>query len=41
VPPDGVAHIHPDLAGAALKMMERNTGVRPTPCDDVRFEEED
>jgi nicotinamidase-related amidase len=24
VPPDAVAHIHPDLADAALKMMERN-----------------
>ncbi|MGN6372468.1 MAG: cysteine hydrolase family protein [Solirubrobacteraceae bacterium] len=24
VPPDAVAHIHPDLANAALKLMERN-----------------
>jgi nicotinamidase-related amidase len=41
VPPDGVAHIHPDLADAALKMMERNMGARLTPCNDVRFEKED
>lgn len=25
---DAVAHIHPDLADAALRMMERNMGVR-------------
>ena len=27
VPPDAVAHIHEDLADAALKMMERNMGA--------------
>ncbi|MFG2174160.1 cysteine hydrolase family protein [Streptomyces niveus] len=27
VPKDAVAHIHPDLADAALQMMERNMGV--------------
>jgi nicotinamidase-related amidase len=28
VPRDAVAHIHEDLAGAALEMMERNMGAR-------------
>ncbi|MFD7433677.1 cysteine hydrolase family protein [Streptomyces sp. NPDC059861] len=28
VPRDAVAHIHPDLAGAALRMMERNMDAR-------------
>lgn len=27
VPRDAVAHIHEDLAGAALRMMERNMGA--------------
>jgi nicotinamidase-related amidase len=31
VPRDAVAHIHPDLADAALRMMERNMGARV--CD--------
>ncbi|RSO29963.1 isochorismatase [Streptomyces sp. WAC 06725] len=30
VPRDAVAHIHPDLADAALRMMERNMGARVT-----------
>ena len=28
VPRDAVAHIHPDLASAAIRMMERNMGAR-------------
>jgi nicotinamidase-related amidase len=35
VPRDGVAHIHEDLAGAALQMMERNMGAEITSCADV------
>jgi nicotinamidase-related amidase len=31
VPPDGVAHIHEDLADAALQMMERNMRARLIP----------
>ena len=31
VPADAVAHIHPDLAEAALKMMERNMGADVAP----------
>ena len=31
VPPDAVAHIHPDLADAALQMMERNMKADLTP----------
>ena len=31
VPPDAVAHIHPDLADAALQMMERNMNADLTP----------
>jgi len=34
---DAVAHIHPDLAEAALRMMERNMGARISPAEDVRF----
>ncbi|MFJ2829147.1 cysteine hydrolase family protein [Streptomyces sp. NPDC087263] len=34
---DAVAHIHPDLAEAALRMMERNMGARISTADDVRF----
>jgi nicotinamidase-related amidase len=33
VPPDAVAHIHSDLADAALKMMEINMGADLTPAD--------
>jgi nicotinamidase-related amidase len=36
VPPDAVAHIHPDLAAAALKMMSRNMHAdlaRASDCD--------
>jgi nicotinamidase-related amidase len=32
VPPDAVAHIHEDLADAALKMMERNMKADLTPA---------
>lgn len=32
VPRDGVAHIHEDLAAAALEMMERNMGAEITSC---------
>jgi nicotinamidase-related amidase len=38
VPPDGVAHIHDDLADAALKMMERNMRADLTACADCRLE---
>src|SRR5918999_11202 len=38
VPPDGVAHIHEDLADAALKMMERNMRAELTVCADCRLE---
>jgi nicotinamidase-related amidase len=38
VPPDGVAHIHADLADAALKMMERNMRAELTGCADCRLE---
>jgi nicotinamidase-related amidase len=34
---DAVAHIHPDLAEAALRMMERNMGARLTAVDDMRW----
>ncbi|WP_420310398.1 isochorismatase family cysteine hydrolase [Streptomyces sp. YS-B37] len=34
---DAVAHIHPDLAEAALRMMERNMGARVSAAEDVRF----
>jgi nicotinamidase-related amidase len=33
VPPDAVAHIHEDLADAALKMMEINMGADLTPAE--------
>jgi nicotinamidase-related amidase len=39
VPPDGVAHIHEDLADAALKMMERNMRAELTACADCKLEE--
>ncbi|MFJ2257288.1 cysteine hydrolase family protein [Streptomyces sp. NPDC087844] len=35
IPRDAVAHIHPDLADAALLMMERNMGARVCPSDDL------
>ena len=37
VPRDGVAHIHENLAGAALEMMERNMGAEITSCADVKL----
>lgn len=39
VPPDGLAHIHEDLADAALAMMERNMDVRLTASREIRLEE--
>jgi nicotinamidase-related amidase len=38
VPPDAVAHIHEDLAQAALKMMERNMRAELTPTAECRLE---
>jgi hypothetical protein len=38
VPPDGVAHIHEDLADAALKMMERNMRAELTACAECKLE---
>lgn len=37
VPDDAVAHIHPDLARAALRMMERNMDASVPPAEAVRF----
>ncbi|MFD0039921.1 cysteine hydrolase family protein [Streptomyces anulatus] len=37
VPRDAVAHIHSDLADAALSMMERNMGASITVTNDVTF----
>jgi nicotinamidase-related amidase len=37
VPRDGVAHIHENLADAAVEMMERNMSAEITSCADVRF----
>ncbi|SCG08621.1 Isochorismatase family protein [Streptomyces sp. Ncost-T6T-2b] len=37
VPRDAVAHIHGDLAEAALRMMERNMGAAVLDADDVSF----
>lgn len=37
VPRDAVAHIHEDLADAALRMMERNMGADIVTVDGVRF----
>ncbi|MFE6227928.1 MULTISPECIES: isochorismatase family cysteine hydrolase [unclassified Streptomyces] len=37
VPRDAVAHIHEDLAGAALRMIERNMGGRIVDAADVAF----
>jgi nicotinamidase-related amidase len=38
VPPDGVAHIHDDLADAALAMMERNMRAEVVACAECRLE---
>jgi nicotinamidase-related amidase len=35
VPRDAVAHIHQDLAGAALRMMERNMRAQVPVCEDA------
>jgi nicotinamidase-related amidase len=37
IPRDGVAHIHENLAEAALEMMERNMSAEITSCSDVRL----
>jgi nicotinamidase-related amidase len=37
VPRDGVAHIHENLADAALEMMERNMDAEITSCADVKL----
>lgn len=37
IPKDAVAHIHNDLADAALRMMERNMGVTITTANRVAF----
>ncbi|MGX1669331.1 isochorismatase family cysteine hydrolase [Streptomyces sp. NPDC055400] len=37
VPRDAVAHIHEDLADAALRMMERNMGANIRVTDDLEF----
>jgi hypothetical protein len=38
VPREAVAHIHEDLAEAALKMMEANMEAEVCAADDVAFE---
>src|ERR687895_1055461 len=38
VPPDGVAHIHKNLADASLEMMERNMSAELTPCAECKLE---
>jgi len=38
VPRDAVAHIHADLAEAALRMMELNMGAEVCPAEKVRFD---
>jgi hypothetical protein len=38
VPRDAVAHIHEDLADAALRMMERNMAVEVCDAREVAFE---
>jgi nicotinamidase-related amidase len=40
VPRDAVAHIHEDLAEAALRMMEINMDAEVVGADDVRFDED-
>ncbi len=37
IPRDGVAHIHENLAGAALDLMERNMSAEITSCADASF----
>lgn len=37
IPEEGVAHIHADLAQAALRMMERNMGARVCAAEEVEF----
>jgi nicotinamidase-related amidase len=37
VPRDGVAHIHENLAEAAVEMMKRNMSAEITSCADARF----
>ncbi|MDX6719853.1 MAG: hypothetical protein QOJ63_2107, partial [Solirubrobacteraceae bacterium] len=37
VPLDGVAHIDPELADAALRMMRRNMRADVQPSDDCTF----
>jgi nicotinamidase-related amidase len=37
IPRDGVAHIHENLATAALEMMERNMAAEITSCANVRL----
>jgi nicotinamidase-related amidase len=37
IPRDGVAHIHENLADAALEMMERNMDAEITSCADVKL----
>lgn len=41
VPRDAVAHIHADLADAALRMMERNMGARVCDSDDLWSDTDD
>jgi nicotinamidase-related amidase len=41
VPRDAVAHIHEDLAAAALRMMELNMDAEVVGADDVRFDAAD
>ena len=40
IPRDGVAHIHENLADAALEMMERNMDADITSCAEVRLSAE-
>jgi nicotinamidase-related amidase len=37
VPPDAVAHIHQELADAAVRMMELNMGADVCPAEKVTF----
>jgi nicotinamidase-related amidase len=39
IPRDGVAHIHEDLAEAALEMMERNMRAEVVSAADCRLED--
>jgi nicotinamidase-related amidase len=38
VPPDAVAHIHPDLAAASLRLMELNMRAHLVPADERAFD---